>query len=222
MKSSCTSNIEDAQTLLSVDSTTITVGKTRLPWAVYHGERSGIKWHVSLTNETAMPLKVVETTGLKQDGPIGETLEDHRFILVSDCAYFSIDKVDRYLKEKQDFVIRLKDHVQVNRKKSLKSCRTEDSNVMADFTCTLGTSQKQAEKRHCVVECIDYEGKMMCVVTSLMNVTAGEIADMYKSRWAIESFFRWIKQYLNVPILFGTTPNAVFNQLFTAPTASFY
>jgi len=39
---------------------------------------------------------------------------------------------------------------------------------------------------------------------------------MYKSRWAIESFFRWIKQNLNVPVLFGTTPNAVFSQLFAA------
>lgn len=39
---------------------------------------------------------------------------------------------------------------------------------------------------------------------------------MYKSRWAIESFFRWIKQNLNVPVLFGTTENAVFNQLFAA------
>ena len=78
------------KTLLSIDSTTITVGKTRLPWAVYHGERSGIKLHVSFTNETAMPLKVVETTGLKHDGPIGESLEDKRFILVCDRAYFSV------------------------------------------------------------------------------------------------------------------------------------
>ncbi|MFC9601005.1 transposase [Peribacillus butanolivorans] len=39
---------------------------------------------------------------------------------------------------------------------------------------------------------------------------------MYKSRWAIESFFRWIKLNLNVPVLFGTTSNALFNQLFTA------
>ncbi|MCM3068649.1 IS4 family transposase, partial [Priestia flexa] len=47
--------------LLIVDSTTITVGKTRLPWAVYHGERSGIKLHVSYTPKTDMPLQVVET-----------------------------------------------------------------------------------------------------------------------------------------------------------------
>ena len=72
------------------------------------------------------------------------------------------------------------------------------------------------EKRHRVVEFIDYEGRTMRVITSLMNITAEEVAEIYKSRWAIESFFRWIKQNLNVPVLFGTTKNAVFNQLFAA------
>lgn len=204
------------KTLLSIDSTTITVGKSRLPWALYHGERSGIKLHVSLTNETAMPLKIVETTGLKHDGPIGELLEDKRFILVCDRAYFSIDKVDRYRKENQQFVLRIKNNVQLNRKKLLKGSRTKDSNITADFTCVLGTPQKQTEKRHRIVQFTDHEGKEIRVVTSLMDITAEEIAGMYKSRWAIESFFRWIKQNLNVPVLFGTTKNAVFNQLFAA------
>lgn len=209
------------KTLLSMDSTTITVGKSRLPWAVYHGERSGIKLHVSFANETAMPLQIVETTGLKHDGPIGVSLEDKRFILVCDRAYFSIDKVDRYVTEteKQHFVIRLKDNVQLNRKKSLKGIRTKDSNVTADFTCTIGTPQKQTKKRHRIVQFTDYEGRDIRVVTNVMNVTAEEIAAIYKSRWAIESFFRWIKQNLNVPVLFGTTPNAVFNQLFAAMIA---
>ena len=163
-----------------------------------------------------MLLQVMETTGLKHDGPVGESLEDARFILVCDRAYFSIEKVDRYLQEKQHFVLRLKDNIQLNRKKSLKGCRTMDSNVTADFTCTLGTTQKQTKKRHRVVQFTDHEGKEMRVVTSLMDITAEEIAGMYKSRWAIESFFRWIKQNLNVPVLFGTTKNAVFKQLFAA------
>lgn len=47
-----------------------------------------------------MPLQIVETTGLKHDGPIGIGLEDKRFILVCDRVYFSIDKVDRYVAEK--------------------------------------------------------------------------------------------------------------------------
>lgn len=209
------------KTLLSIDSTTITVGKTRLPWAVYHGERSGIKLHVSFTNETEMPHQIVETTGLKHDGPVGISLEDKRFILVCDRAYFSIDKVDRYVteKEKQHFVLRLKDNIQLNKKKSLKGIRTKDSNVTADFTCTLGTPQKQTKKRHRVVQCTDHRGKDIRVVTSLMAITAEKIVEMYKSRWAIESFFRWIKQNLNIPVLFGTSSNAVYNQLFAAMIA---
>ena len=202
--------------LLAIDSTTITVGKNRLPWALYHGERSGIKLHVSFTNNTGMPLQVVETTGLKHDGPIGVELEDKRFILVADRAYFSIDKADRYVTTKQDFVIRLKENIQLNRKKSLKRATVEGSNIVADFTCTLGTAQKQTKKRHRVVEFTDYEGAIVRVITNLQDVTAEEIAGMYKERWAIESFFRWIKQNLNVPVLFGTTKNAVFSQLFAA------
>ncbi|KOY81440.1 IS4 family transposase [Lysinibacillus macroides] len=202
--------------LLAIDSTTMTVGKNRLPWALYHGERSGIKLHVSFTNNTGMPLQIVETTGLKHDGPVGVELENKRFILVADRAYFSVDKVDRYVKTKQGFVIRLKGNIQLNRKKSLKRATVEGSNIVADFTCTLGSAQKQTKERHRVIEFTDYEGAIVRVVTNLREGMAEEIAGMYKERWAIESFFRWIKQNLNVPVLFGTTKNAVFNQLFAA------
>jgi len=143
-------------------------------------------------------------------------LENKRFILVEDRAYFSIDKVDRYTTTNQDFIIRLKGNIQLNHKKSLKRATVEESNIVADFTCTLGTAQKQTKERHRVVEFTDYEGAIVRVVTNLREVTAEEIASMYKERWAIESFFRWIKQNLNVPVLFGTTKNAVFSQLFSA------
>lgn len=73
--------------LLSVNSTAITVGKTRLPWALYHGGKAGIKLHVSYTNTTGMPLKVVVTTGQKHDSPKGIQLEGPRFFLVEDRAY---------------------------------------------------------------------------------------------------------------------------------------
>jgi transposase len=185
--------------------------------AVYHGQfTTGIKLHVSFTNETGMPLQVIETTGLNHDGPIGKQLEGKRFILVGDRAYFSIQKVDEYVRNNQDFVFRIKENIQLNRKKELKGIHPEGSNVTADFTCTIGAFPKRTEKRHRVVQFTDYEGKEIRVVTSLLSVTAEEIVGMYKSRWAIETFFRWIKQNLNVPVLFGTTKNAVFNQLFGA------
>jgi len=72
------------KSLLSIDSTTIIAGKNRLLWAVYHRERSGVKLHVSLTNDTAMPLQVVETIGIRHAGPIGEKLKDKRCIILVD------------------------------------------------------------------------------------------------------------------------------------------
>lgn len=59
----------------------------------------------------------------------------------------------------------------------------------------------------------------MRVVTSLLDVTSEQLADIYKSRCAIESFIRWIKQNLKVPMLFGMSQNSVFNQLFAAQIA---
>lgn len=202
--------------LLLVDSTTITMGKTRLPRAVYQGERSGIKLHVSFSPETDIPVKVVETTGLKHDGPVGKQLSDRRFVLVEDRAYFSIKQIDNYLLDGQDFVIRMKENVELSSVKSLQRLPQKGSNVTHDITCRLGTKQSRSEKRHRVVFFKDHEGREIRVVTSMKNVSAEDIADMYRARWGIESFFRWIKQKLNVPSLFVTTENAVYTQLFAA------
>ncbi|MFX3627985.1 MAG: IS4 family transposase [Ectobacillus sp.] len=202
--------------LLIVDSTTMTVGKTRLPWAVYHGERSGVKLHVAYTPATEMPLQVVETIGLAHDGPVGEQLAHSDFILVEDRAYGKLKRLDQFAKDGQLFVIRLRENVKLHRPKGLQRLAKPNSPVLRDVTCQLGTEQSRTKKRHRVVIFQDDEGKEMRVVTNVMNVSAELIADMYKTRWKIETFFRWIKQYLNIPMLFGTTENAVFNQLYAA------
>lgn len=91
-----------------------------------------------------------------------------------------------------------------------------DSNVLGDVTCQVGTKQSRTIHRYRVVTFSDHEGHSIRVVTNVMNVSAEDIADMYKARWAIESFFHWMKGYLNLPILFGNSKNAVFTQLFIA------
>jgi hypothetical protein len=202
--------------LLLIDSTTITVGKTRLPWAPYHGERAGVKLHVALVAANEMPAKVVETIGKRHDGPVGEELADDRYILVEDRAYAKIERLDRFKQEGQSFVIRLKDNVQLVRPHSLRRHKPISSPVLRDLTCQLGTTQCRSEQRHRVVIFQDGHGHEIRVVTDLMSVSAEQIADMYKARWQIEVFFRWIKQHLNVPTLFGTTENAVFGQLYAA------
>ncbi|MDR0271372.1 transposase, partial [Paenibacillus sp.] len=106
--------------LLLVDSTTITVGKTRLPWAPYHGNRSAIKLHVAFSPEVGQPQQVIESIGSKHDGPVGEELANPDFILVEDRAYGKIERLDCYQSEKQSYVIRLKDNVQLANSKTLR------------------------------------------------------------------------------------------------------
>lgn len=202
--------------LLLIDSTTITVGKTRLPWAVFHGKRAGVKLHVAYDAAANMPTKVVETVATKHDGPIGEKLANPDFIMVADRAYGKIERFDSYAEQNQYFVIRIKENMTLVTPRSLQRQIVEGSNVIRDITCRLGTEQCRSEKRHRVVFFHDDDGNEIRVVTNLLHVSAEQIAAMYKARWNIEVFFRWIKQHLNIPTLFGTTENAVFGQLFAA------
>ena len=188
----------------------------RLTWAPYHGERSGVKMHVAYSPEQQMPSDIVETVGLRHDGPVGEQLTDVQSVLVEDRAYFKIERIDRFVKQKQPFVIRMKDNVEIHQKKSLKRLCSSSSSIVADFTCQLGTKQYRSKKRHRVVIFQDANGHEIRVVTNVLEVSAEKIADMYQERWTVEVFFRWIKQYLNVPTLFGTSEHAVYNQLFAA------
>jgi DDE family transposase len=171
--------------LLLIDSTVVTVGKTRLPWAPFHGERAGIKLHVALEEATGMPAQVVETIGKRHDGPVGEDLADDRYIIVADRAYGKIERFDRYQQEGQSFVIRLKENVHLEQPRPLRRLKSQDSPILQDLTCQLGTPQYRSEKRHRVVVFRDANGNEIRVVTDLMEVSAERIAETYKARWQI-------------------------------------
>ncbi|WP_177184535.1 hypothetical protein [Psychrobacillus sp. OK032] len=67
---------------------------------------------LSCTLALRIPLQIVETTVLKHDRPIGKQLEDKRFILVGNREYFSIEKINQYVENGQDFIFRIKDNIQ--------------------------------------------------------------------------------------------------------------
>lgn len=87
----------------------------------------------------------------------------------------------------------------------MKSLAVDNSSVIQDITCYLETNTKKTQNRFRVVEFTDYYGKSVKVCTDLMDITPEKIADIYKERWRIETFFKFIKQNLNVKRLFGTT-----------------
>ena len=64
-----------------------------------------------------------------------------------------------------------------------------------------------------LIECLDSEGNRIRILTSDFNLSVEEISDLYRSRWQIELFFKWIKQHLHVKKCYGTSKNAVYNQI---------
>ncbi|PLZ21212.1 hypothetical protein CBP30_09035 [Fischerella thermalis WC157] len=112
-------------------------------------------------------------------------------------------------------MIRLKANTILSRSKGLKRLSVDDSNVLSDQSAILG-SGKPTTHRFRVVTFTDPQGKIIRVATNVWQTSAETIAALYKERWQVELFFRWIKQHLQVKRLYGTSPNAVYNQLFGA------
>jgi hypothetical protein len=187
-----------------------------MPWASYKKFRGGIKLHVALSQGQRLPVNVEESIAKRNDAPFGEVLADTDYILVQDRAYGKISRLDQYVLQGQSFVIRLKDNLHLVKPRNLQRPAEGETNIVRDITCYIGQGKCQSAKRHRVVEFENDRGEVVRVVTDLRKESAHVIAEIYKARWEIEVFFRWIKQHLNVPCLFGTTENAVYSQLFVA------
>ncbi|KHL96946.1 hypothetical protein QW71_04890 [Paenibacillus sp. IHB B 3415] len=204
--------------LLIVDSTTITVGLGRLSWAPHKGQKSGVKLHVGIIGDQGELHKVTETTGYEPDLKSCPDLLDSRFILVADRSYGKHKLFDSYQEQKkrQYFVIRLRDNTifthPIPRERNLPF----EGSIEQDLTCQLGQKTTLTRNRFRVVILKDPQGNPVILATNLHWYSPEGIADIYKKRWQVEVFFRWIKQHLNIPRLFGSTPNAVYGQLYTA------
>jgi len=143
---------------------------------------------------------------------------DPAFILVADRAYGKHKQFDAYMEQEQRqyFVIRLRDNTVLSDPVFRERKRSYQGTIEQDLTCQLGAGISLTRNRFRVVKLKDPNGRPVILATNLDRPSAERIAEIYRQRWQIEVFFRWIKQHLNVPKLFGTTPNAVYGQLYTA------
>lgn len=201
--------------IVAVDSTTITFGQSKLPWAKFHGKKSGIKLHAHIDVDTCMPVKITETNARVHDNTVSKADLFNDTILVKDRAYTDLKTFDMYKNKNQDFVVRIRNNSKFIFRKSLQRLKDIESSVYEDFTAILGNQQNQSVERHRIVFFKDYDDKEVRVCTNLMNVSAETIAEIYKARWEVEVFFKWIKQNLNMKKVFGTSKNAVYGQLYS-------
>jgi hypothetical protein len=205
--------------LYLIDSSTISLCLTRYRWASFRKTKGGIKIHLRLRlfkqgvlPDAAIitPAKVADKT--QMDGLV---VEEKGVFNVFDRAYLDYKKFDDYCENGILFASRLKKNALVEVAKKLPV--TPGSKIKRDCIVILGKdgfTKMHHPLRY--IETEDLEGNQIIIITNDFKMSAEEIGDIYRYRWQIELFFKWIKQHLHVKHFYGLTQQAVEMQLYIA------
>jgi hypothetical protein len=212
--------IEKKKRLCIVDASTIAMCLTTYPWAEFRSTKAGVKLHqrVVFTGEATIPDKAVLTYARPSDKSQMDALVeiDPNALYVFDRGYIDYRKFDEYCESEVRFTTRLKHNACI---REVEEERPVDptSPVQRDAIIWLGQSPgywMRAKLR--LVEVREDDGKTIQILTNDVEMDAQEIGNLYRKRWQIELFFKWIKQHLVVKRFYGTSKWAVFNQLWLA------
>lgn len=209
----------------SLDSTTISLCLRLFEWAHHRRRKGGIKLHTLLNNDLCLPEVIVETKAKVSDIKGAKNILENipkGSIVVMDRGYNDYSLFKRLSDNGVIFVTRLKDNaVHTPLRQGLIE---EDSDKQWGLyeMCFTGTQARKhcRDMRFRVVQWHDKRtDRWFEFLTNGKELTAQEVADLYKDRWQIELFFKRIKQNLVIKSFVGTTENAVMTQIWTAAIA---
>lgn len=201
-----------------IDSSTIPLNLTNYKWASFRKTKAGVKLHLRLVfmdTNTVYPEKATITPANIHDHQQLEVLVDEKEAMyVFDRGYIDYEQFDRFFDEGIFFASRLKKNAVVRTLEIFPV--PEDSTVTSDSMVVIGTPQKRTENVFRLVETMDSQGKRIRIITNRFDLSADEISEIYRSRWAIELFFKWLKQHVRIKTFYGMSEEAVQNQIFAA------
>jgi len=205
-------------TVYALDSTTIDLCMSLFPWARFRKTKSAIKLHTLLNLRGNIPEFIHITDGTVHDVNILDLLvPTPGAFYIMDRAYLNFKRLYNLHQERAFFISRAKNNFKFKRRYSHEV--KQSSGVQCDQTIILTTfypAKMYAEPLR-RIKFYDIERKKRLVfLTNNFELPAEEIAALYKSRWHIENFFKWIKQHLRIKSFFGTSENAVKVQIWTA------
>jgi len=210
--------VELEQTVYALDSTTIDLCLSLFPWARFRSTRAAIKLHTLLDLRGPIPTMIAISDGKQADVRVlDELLPEPGSFYVIDRGYVDFQRLYRFVLAGAFFVTRTKSSVQLNRLESRPVDKS--TGVRSDHIVWLSTPQSAAHypDRLRRVSYKDPEsGKALVFLTNNFDLPALTIAKLYKCRWQVELFFKWIKQNLRIKHFFGTTDNAVKTQVWIA------
>jgi hypothetical protein len=210
--------IELDQTVYALDSTTIDRCLSLFPWARFRSTKAAVKLHTLLDVRGPIPTMIALAEGkLAAVRLLDELIPEPGACYVMDRAYVDFERLYRFTLALAFFVTRTQSGVQLKRLESRPVDRT--TGVRSDHIVWLTTPQSVAhypERLRRVSYRDPEDGKVLVFLTNNFDLPALAIAHLYKLRWRVELFFKWIKQNLRIKHFFGTTDNAVKTQVWIA------
>jgi len=210
--------VELDQSLYALDSTTIDLCLSLFPWARFRQNKAAVKMHTLLDLHGNIPTFISITDGKVHDVNIlDEILPEAGAFYVMDRGYLDFERLFGFTASGAFFVVRTKSNVILQRRYSRAVDKT--TGVRSDHTVIL-TAVNSAMAYPDTLRRIGYldvgTGHRFKFLTNNFVLPALTIAQIYKARWQVELFFKWIKQHLRIKAFYGTSENAVKTQIWIA------
>src|SRR5690554_151272 len=201
-----------------IDSSTLPLNLTNHKWAKFRKTKAGVKLHLRLVfmdKDTVYPEKAVITTAKEHDRNQLEVLVDDKDAMyVFDRGYVDYERFDRMTDEGYFFVSRLKKNAVIREVETFSV--PENSTVLSDRMVYIGSPQNRTENVFRLLEVEDIKGNTLRLITNRFDLTSEEISEIYRQRWAIELFFKWLKHHVEIKHFYGRSETAIQDQIFVA------
>ena len=204
--------------IYAFDSTTIDLCLSVFWWATFRSTKGGIKLHTLYDVKTSIPTFIHVSTASVHDVNALDILHyEPSSYYILDRGYVDYERLFRIQQSSAFFVVRAKDNLQFRRMYSNRV--NKENGVLLDQIGKLTGFyvSKDYPKKLRRIKFYDEEtDNVLEFLSNSLDITAEEIAQLYKYRWKVELFFKWIKQHLKVKSFWGTTLNAVKIQVYSA------
>jgi len=206
------------ETVYAFDSTTIDLCLSVYPWAPFRSTKAAVKLHTLLDVRGAIPSFIHISDGKTHDvNALDELIVEPGAFYLFDRGYLDFSRLHALHEAGAFFLIRAKRGLRAKRRYSHPVDRV-NTPVLCDQTVTLEVFYSRqgypTALRRVVVK--DDEGKRIVFLTNNTQLPPEVIGELYRLRWQVELFFKWIKQHLRIKAFFGTSENAVKTQIWIA------
>jgi len=209
--------VDLSNTVYALDATTIDLCLSVFPWAPFRSTKAAVKMHTLLDLRGNIPSFIHISDGKWHEVNVFDILvPEAGAFYIMDRGYIDFEQLHRLHQAGSFYVIRAKSNLRFQRRYSLESDRA--AGIICDQIGTLtgfySTQDYPTPLRRVRIK--DDGGKTLVFLTNNTDLPARTIAELYRCRWQVELFFKWIKQHLRIKSFFGTSENAVKSQIWIA------